>query len=189
MTISNEATHAILNDALFGHIGEMVARVTPSLRFAHYTSAETALRIIRGDGTDQALWLRNATEMNDFSEIEFGQHCLAETLTRPEIADRLDQIGSSLGFDIRLEVFGRMEEERQRIKRDTFLFCMAEHDSKDEMGVLSMWRAYGGSANVCLLFRTDALTTPQDAYDVDITAVDYRGSDGFLGVYPLGIRD
>ena len=180
MTIPDEHDSAILTAALFGRTDELVARVTTKLRLAHYTSAETALRIIRGDGTDRALWLRNATEMNDFSEIEFGQACLEYALTQPGISDRLGRIGTALGIDIGNEVFGPMGEERQRIKSETFLLSLSEHDADDVVGVLSMWRAYGGNANVCLLFRTDALTTNQEAYDVNITVVDYAGPNGFL---------
>ena len=179
MTIFDENAHAILTASLFGKNEELLARVTPNLRFAHYTSAETALRIIRGGGTDRALWLRNATEMNDFSEIEFGQYCLGYTLARSGILDRIRRIGDVLEVDIVSEVFGPMDEERQRIKSETFLLSLSEHDADDDMGVLSMWRAYGGNTNVCLIFRTEALTNPQEAYDVDITAVDYQGQDGF----------
>lgn len=189
MTIPNETDNAILEAALFGSTAEIIARVTPTLRLAHYTSAETALRIIRGDGTDRALWLRNATEMNDFSEIEFGQDCLEFTLSQPGIAERIARIGEALGLDVGRQVFGPMDEDRQRIKRDTFLLSLSEHDANDTMGVLSMWRAYGGSANVCLLFRTDALTSPQEAYDVDITPVDYGGLEGFLARFTRVLRD
>ena len=189
MTNLNKNDEAILNAALFGAAGELIALVTPNLRLAHYTSAETALRIIRGDGTDRALWLRNATEMNDFSEIEFGQDCLEYTLNRPGISDRIRRIGEALGVDIGNEVFRPMGEERQRIKSETFLLSLSEHDADDDMGVLSMWRAYGGNANACLIFRTEALTNPQEAYDVDITPVDYRGPDGFLARFTRVLDD
>jgi hypothetical protein len=189
MTTLDERTSAILSDALFGYTAELIERVTPNLRLAHYTSADTALRIIRGEGTDRALWLRNATEMNDFSEIEFGQACLEYTLDRPGIADRIAKIGAELGINIGDEVFVLMGEERQRIKRETFLLCLSEHDAGDDIGVLSMWRAYGGDSNVCLLFHTSALTSPQTAYDVDITAVDYRGPEGFLARFTRILDD
>lgn len=39
---------------------------------AHYTTAETALQIIQ----NRTFWLRNATLMNDYSEIEHGDACL-----------------------------------------------------------------------------------------------------------------
>lgn len=41
-----------------------------------------------------------------------------------------------------------------------------------------MWRAYGGNANVCLAFNTDAFVNEQDAYSVNIAPVDYRGVIG-----------
>jgi Protein of unknown function (DUF2971) len=189
MTVSDENTEEILFAAFYGHSKDMADQVTPDLRLAHYTSAETALRIIRGDGTDQALWLRNATEMNDFSEIEYGQACLEYTLSQAGIEDRITRISEALGFDVSTQVIGAMGEERQRIKSETFLLCLSEHYSNDDMGVLSMWRAYGGDANVCLLFHTDALTTPQEAYDVDITAVDYGGPDGFLARFIRVLND
>jgi hypothetical protein len=179
MTLPQEDIDAILSDAFYGYPEQMAKRITPNLRLAHYTSADTALRIIRGNGTDQALWLRNATEMNDFSEIEYGQTCLEITLSHVGIGDRFYRIGEALGIDIVTKVIGEMGDERHRIKPDTFLLCLSEHDSNDNMGVLSMWRAYGGDANVCLLFNTHALTTEQDAYDVHITAVDYDGQEGF----------
>jgi hypothetical protein len=189
MALPEESSEAILNAAFYGYADDMAARVTPDLRFAHYTSAETALRIIRGNGTDQALWLRNATEMNDFSEIEFGQACLEFALGQPEIEDRVNRLSEALGINISTQVVSPMGEERHRIKSDTFLLCLSEHDSRDDMGVLSMWRAYGGDANVCLLFNTDALTNDQEAYDVHITAVDYDGEIGFLTRFTRVLND
>jgi hypothetical protein len=189
MTLLEESTEDILKAAFDGYADEMAQRVTSNLRLAHYTSAATALRIFRGDGTDQALWLRNATEMNDFSEIEFGQVCLATTLGRQDIEDRIKRIGEALGIDIPMEVVGPMGEERHRVKRDTFLLCLSEHDSSDDTGVLSMWRAYGGDAGVCLLFNTDALTGDQEAYDVHITAVDYAGQPGFFARFTRILDD
>lgn len=138
------------------------------------------MRIIRGDGSDRALWLRNATEMNDFSEIEYGQHCLELALGADGIDDRFKRISDALGLDVETAVFGVMGAERARIKANTFLLSLSEHDVSDVVGLLSMWRAYGGASNVCLLLRAEALGTDQTAYEADITAVDYTGPDGFI---------
>src|SRR5580692_8826785 len=40
----------------------------PDLRFVHYTSAEAALKIIRS----KRLWMRNATCMSDYREVQHG---------------------------------------------------------------------------------------------------------------------
>jgi hypothetical protein len=177
--ISEQRGLEIVTDAFYQESDALRERITPETRFAHYTSAETAMRIIRGDGSDGALWLRNATEMNDFSEIEYGQSCLESVLGDDEIAERATQAGLNVGVNIADDVFLPMGQERDRIKRETFLLSLSEHDASDTEGRLSMWRAYGGVANVCLLMKTAAFVTPQDAYDVDIVAVDYDGIEGF----------
>lgn len=179
MEVLDESIVGILDDTFYRYVDDLRARVTPNLRFAHYTSADTAMRIIRGEGSDRALWLRNATEMNDFSEIEYGQACLEFALGLDGVDDRFKRISDTLGFNVETEVFGAMGAERARIKANTFLLSLSEHDVADVAGLLSMWRAYGGASNVCLLLRTEALGTDQTAYDADITAVHYGGPEGF----------
>ncbi len=177
--IAEQHVLEVLTDTFFRESEALRQRITAEMRFAHYTSAETAMRIIRGDGTDGALWLRNATEMNDFSEIEYGQSCLEFVLANEAIASRVYQAGVDIGLDIIDSVLLPMGQERDRIKRETFLLSLSEHDATDVEGRLSMWRAYGGMANVCVLMKTAAFVTPQNAYDVDLVAVDYRGRAGF----------
>ena len=43
-----------------------------NLRFVHYTTADTAIKIIRS----KEVWMRKATSMNDFMEIQHGLDCL-----------------------------------------------------------------------------------------------------------------
>jgi len=50
---------------------------------AHYTTAETAMKIIRG----RSLWLRNAAVMNDFSEIEYGKSVMLPVLQSVSATD------------------------------------------------------------------------------------------------------
>jgi hypothetical protein len=78
----NMDAHAVevLQAALYRRNAALLERVTPELRFAHYTSAATARGIIPGEGDKRAFWLRNATEMNDFLEIEWGQSCLLNVI-------------------------------------------------------------------------------------------------------------
>ena len=180
METLDEQTLKILDDTFYGSIDDLAARISSNFRFAHYTSADTALRIIRGDGSDRSLWLRNATEMNDFSEIEYGQSCLELALGVEGVDDRFKRISDTLGIDFSTAVFGAMGAERARIKANTFLLSLSEHDAADVVGRLSMWRAYGGTSNVCLLLRTEAFMTHQTAYDAGITAVHYGGPDGFI---------
>ena len=43
-------------------------------RFVHYTTAEAAVSILR----NREIWMRNATTMSDFMEVEHGFQCLNE---------------------------------------------------------------------------------------------------------------
>ena len=53
-------------------IGEMRKVRDTHTDFVYYTNAATAQKII----SNGEIWLRNASEMNDFSEIEYGMSCV-----------------------------------------------------------------------------------------------------------------
>lgn len=117
--------------------------------FAHYTSAENAINIIRG----KQLWMRNAGVMNDFSEIGHGQAVLASILDteRGEKARSiLNDIDSGLGD----RVLKTYRESLSHVRECVFMTSLCEHDTNSFYGKLSMWRAYGGPvAGVALLFK------------------------------------
>lgn len=57
-------------------------------KLVHYTSAQTAMAILTAKREeDRCLWLRNATEMNDFSEVSFGQQMLIRSLQDQALHD------------------------------------------------------------------------------------------------------
>lgn len=170
----------VLTDTFYSLTPPLEEEITPDLRFAHYTSAAVAMSIIQAKPEDRCLWLRNATEMNDFSEVEFGQGCLERLLGDPECVNRLQEACDAIHPDLFLPTFTMMGEERRRIKSETYLLSLAVHDCDDTQGKLSMWRAYGGDANVCLVFNTAPFTAPQQAYDVYISSVSYEGYHGFM---------
>jgi hypothetical protein len=47
-------------------------------KFVHYTSAETALKIIQ----NEQVWMRKSLVMNDFMEIEYGLECLSNSIEK-----------------------------------------------------------------------------------------------------------
>lgn len=151
----------------------------PAPKFAHYTSAQTAMAILTANKVeDRCLWLRNATEMNDFSEVSFGQQMLMRSFQNRELQDSflasINDIDPGIG-----NAFKLMGDEFESIRLNTYLLSLSLHKELElEIGQLSMWRAYGGNANVCLVFNTDAFVNEQDAYSVNIAPVDYRGAIG-----------
>lgn len=178
--LSDEAALELQNNVLFQYTAERMAEITPDTRFAHYTSADVAMQIIKSPADKRSLWLRNATEMNDFSEVEFGQHCLFQALSDTVLSKRLRDAADAIHPNILPNAAKAIDDEIRRIKATTYLLSMALHrDEELARGKLSMWRAYGGPTNVCLLLNTAAFTTPSTAYDVILSPVLYEGEAGF----------
>ena len=122
-----------------GLIEQTMALAADAKRFVYYTSADTAMKVLR----NQELWFRNATVMNDFSEISYGLELIQAVFSGHEgkrfrdavedifrgTVEKADKLLSGWESDWRLE---------------TYIACVSLHDpSEDKRGRLSMWRAYG----------------------------------------------
>ena len=59
---------ALADIFLPGHMDRLSEIKADNKKFAYYTTADTAVKIVK----NQEVWLRNATVMNDFSEIAYG---------------------------------------------------------------------------------------------------------------------
>jgi len=140
-----------------GLIQETQSVESEQKRFVYYTSADTAMKILR----NQELWFRNATVMNDFSEISYGLELIRKVFSgqegerfRKAIDDifrgtikQADELLLGWEYDWRLE---------------TYIACVSIHNSEeDQRGRLSMWRAYGNTAlvvkNTPMIAVTDLL--------------------------------
>ena len=169
----------ILNDVLFSASQQRIAEIGDDMRFVHYTSAESAMKIIQGDEGKRFFWLRNATEMNDFSEVEFGQYCLRETLGDPDLVERFKAAFNAIDEHIIPDFAQMIDSEFGLLKANTYLLSLSMHHGHElESGRLSMWRAYGGRASVCMVLNKEAFGD-QDAYDIAISPVMYDGPLGF----------
>lgn len=172
----NSDDYDALNYCLFQYPTQAVASLQEPGRFAHYTSAAVAMEIIQSKPEDRSLWLRNATEMNDFSEIEFGRHCFEETLKDEALRDKFKLAVQQIDERMLHWIASALDEEAPRVKSNTYLLSLAQHDIKEQQsGILSMWRAYGGDANVCLILKPGPFVTEQTAYDVSLHPVSYGG--------------
>jgi hypothetical protein len=122
-----------------------------SKRFVHYTSADSALKII----TTRRLWMRNTTCMSDYREVEHGYQMLlsffSDQAKRAVFLAALDAISAGIGTEA-LTVF---DQWWPQLRYNVYVSSISEHeDSEDLHGRLSMWRAFGGrSARVALVFR------------------------------------
>jgi hypothetical protein len=135
---------------------EKIGRIvdgTPQ-RFVHYTSAEAAMSILK----NKEVWLRKASMMNDFGEITYGIKTLVfayEKESKP-LKELIDHLFPGLSGEVEA-LFNSWE---QSFREDTFITCMSEHEnSEDGLGRLSMWRAYGGTASVALVFNPNVFVS------------------------------
>jgi hypothetical protein len=126
--------------------GKLLEARARNQRFVYYTSADTAMRILRNG----EIWMRKSHLMNDYREVEHGFDCLNEAYKKNK--ERMVAVfdGMFPGFCERLEV--AINGWLPHFRTNSYITCLSEHDpSEDQYGRLSMWRAYGGGAGVALV--------------------------------------
>jgi hypothetical protein len=172
----------LIDDTFFAYSNERMAELSEDVRFVHYTSADAAMKIIQGEAGKRHLWLRNATEMNDFSEVQHGRYCFEKALADKAFVDRFKQAFNNIDERILPDFAGMVDAESRSLKENTYLLSLSLHSGDElSMGRLSMWRAYGGNASVCLVLNSAAFGE-QDAYDMVISPIMYGGPDKFKGL-------
>lgn len=145
-------------------------------RLVHYTTAESAYRIVTG----QKVWLRNASVMNDFSEISHGIGCIHEAWASVG-GTALQAMLERLKPGLRNELAELFDGHAPGLRNGTFLTSLSEHDdSEDKLGRLSMWRAYGGNAGVALVLNITAFISATDAMKAYSAPVVYADQADFV---------
>jgi len=144
-------------------------------RFVYYTTADTAMSIIR----NQEFWMRSTTTMNDYMEIEHGFECLnAAYKAEPgSMFNRaLDACFTGLSEDIK----SYFNAWLPNIRQETYITCVSEHLSEENrLGRLSMWRAYGGQAGIAIVLNAAVMFNETEALAVCSSPVAYLDSDAF----------
>ncbi|MCZ4344384.1 hypothetical protein O4H52_22610 [Sphingomonadaceae bacterium G21617-S1] len=133
-----EAINALAKLAFPYAIERTEAAKRGHLKFAHYTTAESAALILK----NKRLWLRNASMMNDFSEVEHGAACLKHIFGAP-LGAQFQRAVDAVYPELAQEIAGWLDEAHHLAKHHTYLASFAGHDQFDDTGKLSMWRAYG----------------------------------------------
>ncbi len=155
-------------------------------KFVHYTSFDAAISIIG----KKEIWLRNARVMNDYSEIAHGESCIRFCLIdNQELATRTKAVLEGIVAGLYDRAVHWFFERMQHRLRYTYLLSISEHgplhigpgtvDEESEFGRLSMWRAYGSSGGVALIFNQDPIMDPRDALPAFVSPVFYGNPDEF----------
>ncbi len=140
------------------------------VRFVHYTSAEAALRIIQS----KRIWMRNATCMSDYREVQHGYDILVKFFDKPgteKFSAALDACAPGAAKEA-INLFNRWW---RNIRFGTYIASLSEHDSREDLhGRLSMWRAFGGNvARVAIVIKVPWFTGAADALGLIFSPVAY----------------
>lgn len=150
-------------------------RLSSQERFVHYTNAEAAVSMIKNN----QVWMRKASLMNDFMEIEHGLECLNHSYTG-EAGAHFRKVIDDLFPDLSRELENLINGWIPDFRTGTFLTSLSEHNNyEDENGRLSMWRAYGGNTGVGLVLNPHVFLTATDALRAYTSPVSYFTPDEF----------
>ncbi|MGI3211840.1 DUF2971 domain-containing protein [Roseovarius tibetensis] len=164
-----------------GLVEERSAVLADGKRFVYYTSADTAMKVL----CNQELWFRNATVMNDFSEIRYGLNLIRGVFSGPEGARFRESVEDIFSGTIQ-KADDLLSSWERDWRLETYIACVSLHDpSEDERGRLSMWRAYGDTA---LVLNNTPMTAVTDLLGVYSVPVLYLSENG-LTQYLSGITD
>jgi hypothetical protein len=144
----------------------------PPTRFVHYTSADAALKII----TSKRLWMRNATCMADYQEVQHGYNILfryfADVQKREAFIQSLEQCAPGVAN----EAINLFDHWRFDIAANTYIASVSEHGvGEDDHGRLSMRRAFGDAkvARVAIVIKVPFYSAAQDQLKIIFSPVAY----------------
>lgn len=170
----------IFDKALFGYAIARTEQIKPDDRFAHYTNIDVARKIIEACPSERSLWLRNSKYMNDFSEVEHGQRCLDEALNDWRLYGRFRRVLNAIRPGLENDIIVPLAESAAFLAERAYLMSLSLHNNEEAVsGKLSMWRAYGKSDNVCLIFNTQPFVTQQSNFELVLSPVFYGNPPEF----------
>ena len=159
------------------HAMREMARVREKqIRFVHYTSADTGLKILRSE----RIFLRNSSLMNDFSEIHHGRACLIEAYNGP-LGVRLKNSLREIQADLPEILEGTFNPQIFDLVNETYLMSVSEHgdEHEDKFGRLSMWRAYAQKDGVAFIMNNRPFLGESNALGAFTSPVAYAMPDDF----------
>ncbi|WP_081629359.1 DUF2971 domain-containing protein [Methylopila sp. M107] len=120
---------------------------------AHYTTVETLEKIV----SNNEIWFSNPLLMNDYEEVRTGFFYGSRALRNSQLLRAaLETEERYASFQHYVEYYINEYDEKHLL--DTYVFCVAEHESGDDDGLLSMWRGYGGNGRgVAIVFNSEKL--------------------------------
>jgi len=143
--------------------------------FAYYTTAEVAYSIL----TNRCIWMRSCSTMNDYLEVKYGE-LLLHKAKESDSGKKLDQAVDACYEGLFVKAWDSFQRELPKLVNNTYLTCVTEHSKdEDDIGRLSMWRAYGGKTGIALVFKKDIFEKNTSDLGIYASPVAYLSEDKF----------
>jgi hypothetical protein len=148
-------------------------------RLVHYTTAEAAISMLR----TRHFWMRKASCMNDFSEVQHGIDCLVKAYIGKS-GDRFKEVVDGIFDGVSASTAALFDRYIRALPYDTYIACFSEHlDVEDSFGRLSMWRAYGRDAGVAIVINPAVFYGKSDALKAYSSPVAYLRDEDFAAEF------
>jgi len=140
------------------------------IRLVHYTSASAALSIIKS----KCIWMRNATCMADYQEVQHGFNMLHSFFSDGSDNAFIRALDACVP-GVANEAITTFDHWWNDIRFNTYITSISEHDEKEDLhGRLSMWRAFGDStARVALVIDLPWYSASAQALHLFFSPVTY----------------
>lgn len=130
--------------------GEFEKLLTREIYLAHYTSLDVAAHILK----EPTIWMSSPLLMNDMEEMREGLSLADTAYHSNSYLDATCKTLSNRNCVDHYYTRHRDQFDKEHLA-NVFVFCMTQHNIKDDDGLLSMWRGYGGNGRGCaLVFNT-----------------------------------
>jgi hypothetical protein len=112
-------------------------------RLIHYTTAESALKIINS----KRFWMRNTNCKADYREVQHGYDIFLRYFNDQAKLKAFTETLAVCAPGVAQEAIQMFDASWNNIRFNTYISSISEHeDQEDQHGRLSMWRAFGSSA-------------------------------------------
>lgn len=145
--------------------------------FAHYTSAEAALKIIE----TRRMWMRSSTCMADYREVQHGyevlHHYFDDATRKAAFLKAMDDVHPGAAS----EAIKLFDNWWAHVRYQVFINSLSDHHvMENNIGRLSMWRAFGNKGTrVALIFSAPWYGEGLEHLGLQFSPVTYiSGGDG-----------
>jgi len=123
--------------------------------------------------------MRSCSTMNDYLEVKYGE-LLLHKAKESDSGKKLDQAVDACYKGLFVKAWDSFQRELPKLVNNTYLTCVTEHSKdEDDIGRLSMWRAYGGKTGIALVFKKNIFEKKTSDLGIYASPVAYLKKDQF----------